>query len=127
MDMIKRSDALQALVDTEGIKGVDYRELEERLNAIPSIELIRCKECKYHLSRATEIDGMRYCEHFLGWTKDTDYCAWAERTEQTEPIPKDIVVPCGNGNVMMSEDTYDELIEQGTDCTEVEQTDCAWK
>lgn len=39
-------------------------------------------------------------------------------TPQT--LPKDIVQPCGNGNVMMSEDTYEELLQ-------TEQTDCPWK
>ena len=40
---------------------------------------------------------------------------WDADTPQT--LPKDIVQPCGNGNVMMSEDTYEELL----------QTDCPWK
>lgn len=40
------------------------------------------------------------------------WCPLIKIAEQAEPIPKDVVVPCGNGNVLMSEDTYDELIEQ---------------
>ena len=43
---------------------------------------------------------------------------WLADTPQT--LPKDIVQPCGNGNVMMSEDTYEELLQ-------TEQTDCPWK
>lgn len=37
-DLIKRSDALQALVDTNEIKGYAYVALEERLKEIPAVQ-----------------------------------------------------------------------------------------
>ena len=48
-DLIKRSDAQQALVDCEDIKGYAYKQMEEAINAIPSAdrpqwEWIPCSE-----------------------------------------------------------------------------------
>ncbi len=36
-DLIKRDDALRALVETEEIKGFAYVAMEERLNSIPAV------------------------------------------------------------------------------------------
>ena len=36
-DCISRDAALQALVDTDGIKGLEYQELEKKLNDLPAI------------------------------------------------------------------------------------------
>lgn len=44
---------------------------------------------------------------------DCENC-WKQLHCRAEPIPKDVVVSCGNENVIMSEDTYEELIEQCT-------------
>jgi len=50
-DLIRRADAIQALVDCEDIKGFAYMSLEEALNAIPKIDVayirnrLRCETC----------------------------------------------------------------------------------
>ena len=59
---------------------------------------------------------------------DCDKCIWNVcnynrvdwDADIPQTLPKDIVQPCGDGNVMMSEDTYEELLQ-------TEQTDCPWK
>ena len=38
-DLIKREDAIQALIETEEIKGTAYAVLMERLKEIPSVEV----------------------------------------------------------------------------------------
>ena len=43
---------------------------------------------------------------------------WQPRVSQTEPIPKDKIIPDGYGNVLMSEDTYEELIDKSAEQTE---------
>lgn len=47
-----------------------------------------------------------------------DYLYWfmtgygtEKKADTPQTLPKDIVQPCGNGNVMMSEDTYEELLQ----------------
>ena len=50
-DTIYRRDAIQALVDTEEIKGFDYRMLEDRLMEIPSAD-------KQQVDGATLISAM---------------------------------------------------------------------
>lgn len=38
-DLIKREDAIQALINTEEIKGYAYTVLMERLKSIPAVEV----------------------------------------------------------------------------------------
>ena len=64
-DLIRRADAIQALVDCEDIKYFAYTSLEEALNAIPKIDVayicnrLRCETCH------------DYCE----LTRDINYAA----------------------------------------------------
>ena len=50
-DLIRRADAIQALVECEDIKGIAYVRLEKALNAIPKIDVayicnrLRCETC----------------------------------------------------------------------------------
>lgn len=50
-DLIKREDAIQALVDCECIRGYEYSMLEESLNQIPAVKALyicnrkRCEDC----------------------------------------------------------------------------------
>ncbi len=49
-DLIRREDAIQALVDCDAIKGYGYSMLERALSEIPSVEvayLCNRKKCEY--------------------------------------------------------------------------------
>ena len=38
-------------------------------------DLIRCKECKYNVPKATEMEGAKYCQLLLVWTHDDNFCS----------------------------------------------------
>ena len=57
-DTIKRSDAIQALIDCEDIKGYPYVTMEKALMEIPSA----CKSCSNHPSNG----GSGICHCTLG-------------------------------------------------------------
>lgn len=50
-DLIRRADAIQALVECDDIKGFAYMSLEEALNAIPKVDVayicnrLKCDVC----------------------------------------------------------------------------------
>ena len=45
-DLIRRQDAIDALVETEDIKGLAYKQLEDRLQKIPAVAIERdCDRC----------------------------------------------------------------------------------
>lgn len=58
LDTIKRSDAIQALIDCEDIKGYPYVAMEQALMEIPSA----CKSCSNHPSNG----GSGICNCTLG-------------------------------------------------------------
>ena len=58
LDTIKRSDAIQALIDCEDIKGYSYTAMEQALMEIPSA----CKSCSNHPSNG----GSGICHCILG-------------------------------------------------------------
>lgn len=57
-DTIERSDAIQALIDCEDIKGYSYTAMEQALMKIPSA----CKSCLNHPSNG----GSGICHCTLG-------------------------------------------------------------
>ena len=57
---------------------IDKRDTAKRIEKIPSIDIVQCKECKY------ERDGEEFmwCEHPRGLdsiVKPDDYCSYGER------------------------------------------------
>ena len=57
---------------------------EELLNDIPSIDIVRCKECKYWIDNLTEDDtDEAYGECCFDWDikmpKADDFCSYGER------------------------------------------------
>ena len=58
LDTIKRSDAIQALVDCEDIKGYSYVAMEQALMEIPNA----CESCSNHPSNG----GSGICHCILG-------------------------------------------------------------
>ena len=88
-DTIYRRDAIQALVDTEEIKGFAYRMLEDRLMEIPSVERPQgewkhlkgdewlCSNCGYVVWTEGSWEhplekGKDYCEHCGAYMKEVD-------------------------------------------------------
>ena len=61
--------------------GVNSVELERKIRQAPSIEIIRCVECK----RAFDAEGEIICNHLSGMVglnvvvKADDYCSYGER------------------------------------------------
>lgn len=56
------------------VEDVPFEELKNFLNSVPSINIVRCKECK-HWTNAEDYD----CEiHSGAWDAD-DFCSYGER------------------------------------------------
>lgn len=65
---------------------IDKNECAKRIKALPTIEIVRCKECKYFIDNLTEDDtDEAYGECCFDWdikmpTAD-DFCSYGERRE----------------------------------------------
>lgn len=83
------------------------------------------KKARKHILDATNIDTspkeMEVLDTFLYrcWQM-----GWLERYDENriviQTLPKDVVLPMDGGNVMMSEETYDELLRLGNERQEGE-------
>ena len=50
----------------------------------PTIDIVRCKECRWYDSGQNESDSWNYCTRHFGHyidTNDDDYCSYGERKE----------------------------------------------
>lgn len=80
-DLIKREDALKAIVDERTHTLLQaWINVKKTVPSIDAIEVVRCKGCKY------ERDGEEFmwCEHPSGLdsiVKPDDYCSYGERRE----------------------------------------------
>ena len=53
------------------------QEVEKIVDVMPSIDIVRCKDCKWRgIPTACPIDNF-YAQR---WTKDDDYCSYGERS-----------------------------------------------
>lgn len=65
-------------------------QIIERLRNDPEaewVEIVRCKDCKYwdvEIPHPSENDDeeIHNCDCVIRFTKESDYCAWAERREE---------------------------------------------
>lgn len=70
-----------AIRDDPEISGRNYARMKKHINEAPTVELIRCKECKYY----TPYDCV--CDHPQMWTTeeaelkvaDDSFCSYGER------------------------------------------------
>ena len=74
----------QALI--EGMAKVDGRKwstktLGEVLDAIGSIEIVRCKDCKHSSIIPDLLNGWMGCRFHGRLVIDIDFCSWGERRE----------------------------------------------
>ena len=65
---------------------IDKNETAERIRKIPSIDIVRCKECKYFIDNLTENDADEaYDACRWDWgrriPKPDDFCSYGERKE----------------------------------------------
>lgn len=51
----------------------------DQINSAPSIEIIRCKECKH--SNISFNEDCVYCEELMWTMKPDDFCSYGERSE----------------------------------------------
>ena len=61
---IKLADALRTLADTCYLD-----EIDENMQKLPSIDIVRCKECKH--AHMTYGGDCKYCDM---WKDDDDFC-----------------------------------------------------
>lgn len=80
-DLISREAALacfHAWVDKHGdVCTPDDMEEYRAIEALPSVELIRCKDCLYCLETGTVKDLV--CIRTCDYIKPDYFCSWAER------------------------------------------------
>lgn len=55
-------------------------EAEIVIDFAPSIDIVRCKECRYWNTKGCR-DGVGECEWAYYMTKPNDYCSYGERSE----------------------------------------------
>lgn len=65
-----------ALLKTVSVGGLSAKALWKRIMQQPSIDIVRCKECKWRgIPTACPIDNF-YAQR---WTRDDDFCSYGER------------------------------------------------
>lgn len=82
---INKQTAIDTLIKEANEYGacgyVDAFNIEKTLNAMPSVEVIRCKDCahrnQYRFPPKYEVKD--YCEVHEKVTALTNFCSWAER------------------------------------------------
>lgn len=68
-------------------------EVEQWLETLPSIDIVRCAECK-HWSKYRTDGNLSYCELLCGYCDGNEYCAWGER--QTDKPTHGYMWTCPN-------------------------------
>ena len=60
------------------------QEVERQVNALPSIDIVRCKECKWYDNGQNESDSWNCCTRHFGHyidVNDDDFCSYGERSD----------------------------------------------
>ena len=81
-DLIRRADAIKA-IGKEDLDEMRTMSLYERITSIPSVEPIRCKDCRWSCT-VTDDDDTFMCGAWSQPTQHDGYCHLAKRKEQTE-------------------------------------------
>ena len=55
-----------------------YKAMSKAMADAPSIDLVRCKECRYWNTKGCR-DGVGECEWAYYMTKPNDFCSYGER------------------------------------------------
>ena len=55
---------------------------KERIDVIPTVELIRCKDCKHWFQGSCFVDSFNSYDDFNYERDETDFCSRAERKEE---------------------------------------------
>ena len=59
---------------------IDKRDTAKRIEKIPSIDIVRCKECRYNYSKALNHGKMQpRCDFTDRKLSENDYCSRGER------------------------------------------------
>ena len=77
MGYIKTEEAVEALY-RYGF--VTKETIEKNIGELPSIDIVRCKECRYWNTKGCR-DGVGECEWAYYMTKPNDFCSYGERKE----------------------------------------------
>ena len=77
MGYIKTEEAVEALY-RYGF--VTKETIEKNIRELPSIDIVRCKECRYWNTKGCR-DGVGECEWAYYMTKPNDFCSYGERKE----------------------------------------------
>ncbi len=57
------------------------QEVEKIVDAMPSIDIVRCKECKHRYRSGYRGDEYWVCDFMDAKIKDDDFCSYGERRE----------------------------------------------
>lgn len=77
---------LRELIEREGVDQVDFatsinRERKAVIGWLLGLRdgIIHCSECSYH-DPERELYGRGWCKTNVRYTRDDDFCAWAEKS-----------------------------------------------
>lgn len=78
---IKTDEAIESLYKYDF---VSKHTIEEEIQAIPSIDLVFCEECRECVEKGTGVDcpsgyGYLYCTRKKSVVDEDDYCSWGVR------------------------------------------------
>lgn len=75
-EYIRKEDAME-LVDICTDTDADKRFFIEQVKAIPSVRVVRCKDCMWGNNKTRS--GKRYCELSDMYQVDDGFCNWGEK------------------------------------------------
>ena len=84
-EYIKRDAALKALCQVSAPTPSESYIVEkciEKINRLPMMEVVRCKDCKYGVLDTTDDYGWHLCCYDgSSWNKGNHFCSYGERRE----------------------------------------------
>ena len=76
--MLFKAEHIKAKADPELFAAVAYMLSRLWDTATKRVDVVRCRECKYHEEEGIE---MVYCPNMIGWVENEWFCANGERKE----------------------------------------------
>ena len=80
-DYIKREDA-KAAIREHFNSLADRVEINTVINMMPSIDIVRCKECKHFEKNESILRGEWWCDLWADTIEDDGYCSYGKRSKQ---------------------------------------------
>ena len=89
---MKYSDRPNAYINAKDleiaiVKAASYGDALDAVREAPSIEIIRCGECKHWRTKYFK-DGHGWCEWHINETKADDFCSYGSRSEKPNNLER---------------------------------------